>query len=107
MKLADRLKATRELGDLPAYELSELAGFSGGYVAHIERGRTKNPGFDAIAKLARVLGVSVDYLASGTEPEPTKEQVTAAVAAARAAKAPAVEAAPDSQAVAKPSGTAA
>lgn len=89
MTFSERLRATRELvDDLPAYELSELAGLSGGYVAHIESERRKKPALDDVAKIARVLGVTVDYLASGTEPAPTKEQVTASVQAARAARPP-------------------
>jgi transcriptional regulator with XRE-family HTH domain len=85
MTFAERLRATRELGEIPAYKLAELAELSGGYPAHLESGRRENPGMDAIGKIARVLGVSIDYLVSGTEPAPTKEQVMAAVAAARAA----------------------
>lgn len=83
MTFAERLQATRKLAKLPAYELAELGGLSAGYVAHLERGRTKSPGLDALEALARVLGVTIDYLVSGTGPEPTEEHVVAAVARAR------------------------
>jgi transcriptional regulator with XRE-family HTH domain len=83
MTFPERLRMARELGDLASYELAELAGVSGGYPGHLEKGRRKNPGSDVASKIARALGVSLDWLLRGEGPAPTKAQVQAAVAVAR------------------------
>ena len=49
----------------------------------IETGARENLHPDTIASLASALGVTTDWLILGTGPEPTVEQVRAAVAAAR------------------------
>lgn len=88
-EFAERLRSTRELGEVPAYELAKLAGLSAAYVGHLERGRVKKPGMDAVASLARVLGVSIDYLVAGTGDPPTKDSVMSAIQSAREAREPA------------------
>jgi transcriptional regulator with XRE-family HTH domain len=87
VSFSERLRATRQLVGLSAHELSLLAGYSSAHVGHIERGRTKKPGLQAAADFASVLGVTVEFLISGTGPAPTKALVAAAVQRARALKA--------------------
>ncbi len=83
MSVVERLRKARGLAGLTGSELGTLAGLSKGTVSMIESGNREDPSGSTVAALARVLGVSADWLLSGTEPEPSEEQVKAAVAAAR------------------------
>lgn len=99
-EFAKRLKETRELGEIAASDLSELAGLSDGYVAHLERGVRKNPGMEAMGAIAAVLGVTIDYLVRGEGEQPAAELVKAAIATARASLSPT-----NAKSSAKPTGT--
>jgi transcriptional regulator with XRE-family HTH domain len=87
--LAERLTRARRLAGLSARALSELARDAGvgtgsdAHVGMIERGTVKYPRPETLARLAAVLGVSLDWLITGNGDEPTAEQVRAAVDAAR------------------------
>ncbi len=83
MTVVERLREARKKADLTGAELGKLAGLSGGVVSMIESGNRKDPSGSTVAALAKVLGVSADWLLTGAEPEPTEEQIRAAVAAAR------------------------
>lgn len=86
MSLPDRLEHARALaGGLSLRELSKLAGLFGTHAALIESGRRTNIEGKTAVALARVLGVSTDWLLTGEGDEPTAEQVRAAVERARAA----------------------
>lgn len=81
-----RLTKARKLGDLSSRQLSTLAGLASNYSAMIERRAAKNPAFGAVLALARVLGISLDWLAYGVGEAPSREHVQAAVAQARASE---------------------
>ncbi len=88
VSLAERLKLLVGMVDgLSLRELARIARVSEAYPSLIVSGERENIGTDVARKLAVTLGCSIDYLATGTEPAPTKEQVAAAVEIARAAKA--------------------
>jgi transcriptional regulator with XRE-family HTH domain len=76
--LAGRLKRTREMSGLSARSLSKLAGLSAAHVSLIEADR---PNLEAqtAAKLARVLGVTMEWLVNGTGDGPSAAAVAAAV----------------------------
>lgn len=74
-----RLVQARTLGGLSSRQLALRAGLSSNFAAKIESGKSKAPAFGVISSFARVLGVSLDWLAHGIGPEPTAEQVQAAV----------------------------
>lgn len=78
-----RLARARKLGGLSGRQLSQLAGVADGFVAMIERGASRAPAFGVICRLTEVLGVSLDWVAHGTGPDPTPEQIRAAVESAR------------------------
>lgn len=84
MTIGERLREARLLGELSARELSGLAGVAAGHVALLESGEREHPRSDTLVALARVLGVSLDWLVSGNGETPTVESVRAAVDAARA-----------------------
>lgn len=66
-------------------DLSKLSGLAGSHVRLILRGTVGSPRADIAEKLARTLGVSLDWLISGTGHAPSAKKVRAAVEAARAA----------------------
>jgi hypothetical protein len=49
-------------------ELAELAGRSDGLVGHVERGTTKGVGSETARRYAEVLGITLDWLLTGTGP---------------------------------------
>lgn len=86
--VAERLKHARELVDgLGQRELDRLSTLGMGHVSMIESGRRPNIEGATAVKLARVLGVSVDWLLTGEGDDPTADQVRAAVERARSAAA--------------------
>lgn len=85
MTLVERLRHVRHLAGVTGADLGVLAGLSKGAVSMIESGNRPDPSGSTVAALAKVLGVSADWLLSGTEPGPEVESVKAAVASARSA----------------------
>jgi transcriptional regulator with XRE-family HTH domain len=85
--IADRLVRARKLAEpqLSARELDRLAGLHQGHVWAIENGHRPNIETDTCIALARVLGVSLDWLLTGDAPGPKRADVTEAVNRARAA----------------------
>jgi transcriptional regulator with XRE-family HTH domain len=82
--LPGRLRFARSLAQLSASELTRLAGFSSmGYASCIESG-AHGPSVRTAARVAEVLGLSLDWLIAGKGPEPDPDQVKEAVEAARA-----------------------
>jgi transcriptional regulator with XRE-family HTH domain len=68
------------MGGLSAIGLSRLAGLpSGAHVGLIESAARPNPTIETLSKIAGVLGVSIDWLATGEGAPPTAEQIRAAV----------------------------
>lgn len=62
--LHERIRAAREKAGLTRNALAVQAGLDNPYVIRLERGDISHPSFFAVAKIARVLGVSLDDLAS-------------------------------------------
>jgi transcriptional regulator with XRE-family HTH domain len=100
--LQERLRHARELGEVQPAEMDRLAGFGWrGHYALIEAGVHKSPTGATLAKIAAALGVSTDWLLSGSGRAPAKSAIERAVRNARAraearrakAKAPPPEAA--------------
>ena len=54
-----KLKTLRETAGLTTYQLGEAAGVSQSMIAHMERG-VKVPGLEVIARIAEILGATVD-----------------------------------------------
>lgn len=73
MTLSDRLRAARERSGKSARAVSLAAGLSPNTVAEIESTPARSPRVEAIQKIARVLGVSVDYLIEGHEREGARD----------------------------------
>jgi transcriptional regulator with XRE-family HTH domain len=69
--------------ELSLRELAGLAGVSNAYPSLIESGQRENIGADILAKLAGVLGTTIDYLLTGAGGAPSQRRVRAAVKAAR------------------------
>jgi len=65
MSFADRLKELRKKKGISQAELADLIEVHFTQVSRYERGETK-PNAEAMAKLARALDTTVDYLMSGT-----------------------------------------
>jgi transcriptional regulator with XRE-family HTH domain len=65
MSFADRLKELRKKKGISQAELADLIEVHFTQVSQYERGETK-PNAEAMAKLARALDTTVDYLMSGT-----------------------------------------
>lgn len=62
--MSDRIKRARLRAGFSARKLSRLAGLADGHVAMIERGHVDGS-VVTIGRLARVLGVSIDWLVFG------------------------------------------
>lgn len=88
--IGKRLALARHFSGLTASALGVLAGLSTGTVGVIENGSRADPSSGSIGKLARVLGVSADWLINGTGEAPTEDDIRAAIKTAQeaAAKAP-------------------
>lgn len=82
--MRDRLHALRTRAGLSGRELDRLAAITPNHSGFIERGQIKRAGIGTVERLARVLGCSIGWLASGEGEPPTDDQIAAAVAAARA-----------------------
>lgn len=83
MDLPERVAVLRKQGGVSASELSSLAGLSPAHVALIERGSRPNITVTTAMAIARVFGVSVEYLVAGEGPAPSPDDVVAAIARAR------------------------
>jgi transcriptional regulator with XRE-family HTH domain len=81
--LGDRLQKTRELAECTARELDRLAETAEGHASLIESGVVKNVTVETAAALAKVLGVSLDWLITGDGKSPSERAVRAAVEMAR------------------------
>src|SRR3990167_5017848 len=64
-EIRDRLRRARALAGLHAHELGALAGLAEAHVGAIERGTIARPSAATLSAIARVLGVSLDWLIDG------------------------------------------
>ena len=69
-----RIKDLRTKQNLTQGDLAKKVGISVSYLSKIESGKKKNPGGDLIGRLARKLGVNVEWLLTGKEPSTNNGQ---------------------------------
>lgn len=80
----ERLIALRDAADLSDYEVSHLAGLSSATAGHMLAGRRDGLSTGSVVALAKLFGVTTDYLLIGGEP-PMRGDTRAAVERARPA----------------------
>jgi transcriptional regulator with XRE-family HTH domain len=89
--LPGRLVHVRTLSGLSTRELGDLAGVACGTITLIETGkRGKRPNAETIARLAKPMGTTSEWLLRGEGREPTARRVKAAVKRAQAGEKPTV-----------------
>ena len=79
MRLGDKVRRAREARGFSQHELARLIGVRPNSITDIELNRRQWVRSDVLVKLARVLGVSIDYLV-GTWDEQEPDRESAAVA---------------------------
>lgn len=70
--LGQRLKRLREAKGLNPNRLGKNARVDPGYIARIEKGEIKNPGWEVVLKLAEGLDTTLQYIYTGKDAEPVK-----------------------------------
>ena len=65
--IGTRVREARQKRGMSRADLARAAGLSGGAVSRIESGE-RSPGAETLARLARALGVELDYLMGGRQP---------------------------------------
>lgn len=78
-----RIRWAREQIKISGRELARVSGLGENTVGKIESGGSRDPSASSLIALADALGVSIDWLADGRGPTPTKEQLRVAVERAR------------------------
>lgn len=63
MEFQERLQKIMDEKKLKQVNLAELTGLSSAQINHLVSGRTKDPKFETVVKVADALDVSLDYLA--------------------------------------------
>lgn len=81
--LGDRLLYARSSAGISSRELDRLAGTVEGHASMIERGDRPRVEVDTADKLARALGLSLDWLVRGTGRKPARRRLVAAIRCAR------------------------
>lgn len=79
-----RLRIARKKAEVSTKELDRLAELRPGHTWAVENSKSGNADTKTLAKLAGVLGLSLDYLVCGEGPEPSEQDVKASVEATRA-----------------------
>jgi transcriptional regulator with XRE-family HTH domain len=85
--VSQRVQEARALSELSQRDLDRLAGLSEGHVGMIESGRRENLEASTASRIAKVLGMTLEWLIDGTGEGPTPAKVRRAVASARNAAA--------------------
>lgn len=62
MNIAKKITDARMKKNLSVYELSRKSGVTQVHIHQIEKGITQNPGVVTLAKLSKVLNVSIDEI---------------------------------------------
>jgi len=70
-----RLNRLRKEKGYSLNKLSELTGISKSYLSLLERGIQKNPSIEITEKLAKTLGVNINYLIKPSENEKTRNSM--------------------------------
>jgi transcriptional regulator with XRE-family HTH domain len=79
--IGERIAHARRMSGLSAAALGERAGLSKAIVAMLEGGQRENPHVNTVSAIARILGVRVEWLISGTGDTPDPAAVKAATEA--------------------------
>ncbi len=74
MSLSERLFELRQNAGVSLQTLADAVGVSKAHVWELEKGRTANPSFDLVRKLASYFGVTPDALTGQTETPPPEHQ---------------------------------
>lgn len=61
--LAERIQHAMEVRGMSQADLARATGIATSNIAYIVTGKTKDPRFDSVLKIAKALDVSLDYLA--------------------------------------------
>ena len=75
MSFAENVRAELEYQDIQVKELAQKTGISKNTLDKYLSGRKSEPGVENAVKIARVLGVSVEYLVCNSENQKTKTQI--------------------------------
>ena len=67
-QIGQQIRWARLLRNMTQAQLAEAADLSAPYISHIERGR-KHISLDALLRISQALGVTVDQLLSGVQPQ--------------------------------------
>lgn len=74
MQIGEHIFSLRQKSSQSLQEVADAVGVSKAHVWELEKGRSKNPSFELVRKLARHFGVSVDALV-GDADEPGEEDM--------------------------------
>ena len=72
MQISERLFSLRQKSAQSLQEVADAVGVSKAHIWELEKGRSANPSFELVSKLAKHFGVSLDVLA-GDAKEPSAE----------------------------------
>lgn len=75
MSFAENVRAELEYQDIQVKELAQKTGISKNTLDKYLSGRKSEPGVENAVKIAKVLGVSVEYLVCNSENQKTKPQI--------------------------------
>lgn len=76
MDIGERLFNLRQKSGESLQQVAEAIGISKAHVWELEKGRSKNPSFELVRKLAKHFGVSIDELiGAADEPDAARLQV--------------------------------
>lgn len=76
MEIGERLFSLRQKTGDTLQQVADAVGVSKAHVWELEKGRSKNPSFDLVRKLASHYGVSIDVLTGDAmEPAPRDMQI--------------------------------
>lgn len=76
MSLGKRLFELRQNAEVSLQQVGDAVGVSKAHIWELEKGRTSNPSFDLVKKLAAYFGVSPEVLVGdATAPAPEDQQI--------------------------------
>ena len=76
MSLNERLFELRQASKASLQTVADAVGVSKAHIWELEKGRTANPSFDLVQKLAKFFGVTPDTLIGASEvPHPEAQQI--------------------------------